>query len=546
MKISICQINPIISDFRHNTTLVMDAIEKSRESDCSLAVFPELTLMGYPPKDLLEKPAFISENLKYLEDLSSRIEGIHVLCGYVARNPDKNGKNLINCAALLKDGKIIGTGGKILLPSYDVFDETRYFEPAKENLLFDLQGKRIGVTICEDIWNVGDIEGIPRYSRNPVSELNARGMDILINISASPYTINKSRLRIAVLNNISRTYKIPVIYCNQVGGNDDLLFDGSSMVLDQFGRLIILGKEFESDMIIWDTDKDYQEIIDPWPDEEESLLNGLIMGTRDYAFKCGFRKVLIGLSGGIDSSLVAVIAQRSMGSENVMGVSMPSLYTSDVSINCARNLAENLKINFKEIPINDIFESYKNALSPSFEGLEEDVAEENIQARIRGNLLMALSNKFNLLLLTTGNKSETATGYCTLYGDMSGGLAVISDIPKTLCYRLARYINKDTEIIPKEIISRPPSAELRPGQTDQDSLPPYDVLDNIVEAIVEKNLSFDEIVALGYEPDLVKDILRRIVYNEYKRRQAPPGLKITSKAFGYGRRYPIARGGKLY
>jgi NAD+ synthase (glutamine-hydrolysing) len=546
MKISICQINPIIGDFRYNSGLIMKAVEKSRESGCSLAVFPELTLVGYPPKDLLEKPAFISENLKYLEDLSSRIEGIHVLCGYVDRNPDKNGKNLVNSVALLKDGKILGTGGKILLPSYDVFDETRHFEPAKENLLFDLQGKRIGVTICEDIWNVGDIEEIPRYSRDPVSELGVRGIDILINVSASPYTITKSRLRISVLKSISQRYKIPAIYCNQIGGNDDLLFDGSSMVLDQFGRLIILGKEFESDMIIWDTDKDYQEIIDPWPDEEESLLNGLIMGTRDYAFKCGFRKVLIGLSGGIDSSLVAVIAQRSMGSENVMGVSMPSLYTSDVSINCARNLAENLKINFKEIPINDIFESYKNALSPSFEGLEEDVAEENIQARIRGNLLMALSNKFNLLLLTTGNKSETATGYCTLYGDMSGGLAVISDIPKTLCYRLARYINKDTEIIPKEIISRPPSAELRPGQTDQDSLPPYDVLDNIVEAIVEKNLSFDEIVALGYEPDLVKDILRRIVYNEYKRRQAPPGLKITSKAFGYGRRYPIARGGKLY
>ena len=546
MKISICQINPIIGDFRYNSTLIMNAVEKSRESGCSLAVFPELTLLGYPPKDLLEKPVFISENLKYLKELSSRIKGIHALCGYVDRNPDKNGKNLVNSMALLKDGKILRTGGKILLPSYDVFDETRYFESAKESLLFELEGKRIGVTICEDIWNVGDIEEIPRYSRDPVSELVGRGIDILINVSASPYTITKSRLRMSVLKSISQKYKIPAVYCNQIGGNDDLLFDGSSMVLDQFGRLIILGKEFESDMIIWDTDKDYQEIIDPWPDEEESLLNGLIMGTRDYASKCGFRKVLMGLSGGIDSSLVAVIAQRAMGSENVMGVSMPSHYTSDVSINCARNLAENLKIHFKEMPINDIFESYKNALSPSFEGLGEDVAEENIQARIRGNLLMALSNKFNLLLLTTGNKSETATGYCTLYGDMSGGLAVISDIPKTLCYRLARYINRENEIIPKEIISRPPSAELKSGQTDQDSLPPYDVLDNIVEAVVEKNLSFDEIVALGHEPDIVKDVMTRIVYNEYKRRQAPPGLKITSKAFGYGRRYPIARGGKLY
>jgi len=548
MKISICQINPIIGDFSHNTTLVMDAVEKSRESGCSLVVFPELSLMGYPPKDLLEKPAFISENIKYLKDLSSAIKGIHVLCGYVDRDPDEKGKTLVNAVAVLGKRKILGTGGKILLPSYDVFDETRYFEPARESLLFELEGKRIGITICEDIWNMGDIEEIPipGYSRDPLSELGDRGMDMLINISASPYTINKSRLRMTVLNNISRTYKIPVIYCNQVGGNDDLLFDGSSMVLDHNGRLILLAKEFEPDMVIWDTTKDYKEITYPVSVEEESILRGLAMGTGDYASKCGFDSVLVGLSGGIDSSLVAVIAQRALGPENVTGVSMPSSYTSEISRHCAGSLAKNLNIRFKEIPIDDIFESYKSALSPSFKGLKEDVTEENIQARIRGNLLMALSNRFNSLLLTTGNKSETATGYCTLYGDMSGGLAVISDIPKTLCYRLARYINREREIIPEETISRAPSAELRPGQTDQDTLPPYEVLDSIVEAVVEKNLSFDEIVGQGHDPDVVEDILRRIASSEYKRRQAPPGLKITSKAFGYGRRYPIARGGKPY
>ena len=546
MKASLCQINPIIGDFIYNSSLIMKAVEDSRKSGCSLAIFPELSLMGYPPKDLLEKPAFISENLKYLESLASRIKDIHVLCGYVDRNQEDIGKPLINSVALLKDGKILNKGGKILLPAYDVFDETRYFEPAKESLLFELEGKRIGVTICEDIWNVGDIEAAPRYSQDPVKRLSAKGIDIMINISASPFTLNKTRLRMAVLKAISLKYNLPILYCNQVGGNDDLLFDGSSMVVDKSGRLILQAKEFEPDRIIWDSNEDYDEIGDYKTAEEESLLSGLIMGTRDYATKCGFKKVLVGLSGGIDSSLVAVIAQRAMGPENVIGVSMPSPFTSLMSRKCAGALAHNLKIDFREIPISDIFESYKTSLSSIFKGLSEDVTEENIQARIRGNILMALSNKFNVLLLTTGNKSETATGYCTLYGDMSGGLAVISDVPKTLCYRLARYINREGEIIPEDVITRPPSAELRNNQKDQDTLPPYDILDSIVEAVVEKNLSVDDIVAMGHDPDIVKDVLKRIVFNEHKRRQAAPGLKITSKAFGYGRRYPIARGRKPY
>lgn len=546
MKIALCQINPIIGDFEHNASLIIEAGEEARKSGCSLAVFPELSLLGYPPKDLLEKPAFIKENLNQLEILASRIKDIHILCGYVDKNPGKTGKPLINGIALIRNGRILKKGGKRLLPTYDVFDETRYFEPALESLVFDLEDQLVGVTVCEDIWNVGDIQGVPRYPLNPVEDLMDQGPSIHINLSASPYTLNKGALRQEILEGLSSRYHVPTILCNQVGGNDDLLFDGSSMVVDKQGRLILLAREFESDMLVWDSDMSYEEIKDPWPAEEESVLNGLIMGTRDYAQKCGFRNVLVGLSGGIDSSLVAVIAQKALGPENVMGVSMSSPYTSRMSREDARALAENLKIRFKEIPINRIFDSYKDALTPSFKGLEEDVTEENIQARIRGNLLMALSNKFNSLLLTTGNKSETATGYCTLYGDMSGGLAVISDIPKTMCYRLARHINQEGELIPERTISRPPSAELRPDQTDQDTLPPYEILDSIVEAVVEKNLAFEDIVALGHDPDHVTDLLRRIVTNEHKRRQAPPGLKITSKAFGYGRRYPIARGGRHY
>ncbi|MBN1626591.1 MAG: NAD+ synthase [Deltaproteobacteria bacterium] len=546
MKISICQINPIIGDFNHNLSLIIDAAEKAKKSGCKLAVFPEMALMGYPPRDLLEKPAFIDANLKYLQKLNLSVEGIYIISGYVDKNPEKIGKNLINSVAILRDGHMLGRGVKMLLPSYDVFDETRYFEPAMESLVFEIKGKKIGVTICEDIWNIGDIEEAPRYHTDPVAALKKRGIDILINISASPFTLSKACRRISVLKAASLKYGIPILYCNQVGGNDDLLFDGSSMVVDRHGRLILMAKEFEPDNIIWDSEKDYDELTYSNVHEEELLLKGLVMGARDYLKKCGFKKAILGLSGGIDSSLVAVIAKLAMGRENVMGVSLPSPFTSEISRECARKLAENLGIDFREIPITGMFESYKAALSPSFKGLKEDVTEENIQARIRGNILMALSNKFNALLLTTGNKSETATGYCTLYGDMCGGLAVISDVPKTLCYRLARHINREQEIIPSDVINRPPSAELRHNQRDQDTLPPYDILDGIVEAAVEKNLSQDEIIAMGYDSNIVRDVMKRIVFNEHKRRQAAPGLKITSKAFGYGRRYPIARGREIY
>ncbi|MBW1763722.1 MAG: NAD+ synthase [Deltaproteobacteria bacterium] len=546
MKIAICQTNPIIGDFKHNKSLILEAVGQAKTSGCSLVVFPELSIPGYPPKDLLGKPAFVKDNIDCLNELASQATGITLVCGFVDVDHASKTKSLFNSAALIRDGRVIDRGGKRLLPSYDVFDETRYFKPAPKSLIFELEGKSFGVTICEDIWNIGSFEGLPRYETDPVAELIKKGVDILLNISASPYTLNKPDLRTKILKSISKNHMIPAVYCNQVGGNDDLLFDGGSMVTDRLGRVIIHCREFKSDMVIWDTEKEYSEIKKPFDSEEETVLQGLIMGTRDYASKCGFKKVLIGLSGGIDSSLVAVIAQKALGPKNVTGVSMPSSYTSAMSRKDARKLSENLGIHFKEIPISTIFDSYKTTLAPIFQDLEENETEENIQARIRGNLLMALSNKFNALLLTTGNKSETAVGYCTLYGDMSGGLAVISDIPKTMCYRIARHINRNEETIPDRIITRPPSAELRPDQTDQDTLPPYEVLDSIIEAAVEKNLSYEEITAMGYEPDVVKDVLRRIMINEYKRLQAPPGLKVTSKAFGYGRRLPIAKGGKPY
>lgn len=546
MKIAVCQTNPIIGDFDYNTTLVEDAVHRAKRSGCHLIVFPELTLLGYPANDLLEKAAFINRNLILLDTLSSGIRGISVLCGYVARDTLKPVQTLTNCVALIKDGKVVGQGGKRLLPSYGVYEETRYFEPSRESLSFELCEKRLGVTICEDIWSAGDLSGVPQYDLDPVSELAASDIDILLNMSASPYSLKKGEFRLRVLQRLAKKHDIPVVYCNQVGGNDELLFDGSSMVVDRDGRLICMGKQFEPDFFIWDTDMEYEEIRDPWPSDEEALLKGLIMGTRDYAVKCGFKKVVVGLSGGLDSSLVAFIAREALGPVNVVGVSIPSQFTSEMSRKDAGELAGNLGIRFEEIPMDELFDGYKRALSPIFKGLAQDHTEENIQARIRGNLLMALSNKFGALLLSTGNKSELAMGYCTLYGDMCGGLAVLSDVYKTLCYRLANHINEERELIPRRIISRPPSAELRPCQTDQDTLPPYDVLDAILEATLERNLGPDEIVAEGQDPAVVTDVLRRLALNEYKRRQAAPGLQVTVKALGYGRRYPVARGKEVF
>jgi NAD+ synthase (glutamine-hydrolysing) len=546
MKIALCQTNPIIGHFEHNTALLRSRLEEARARGCSLAVFPELSLIGYPPRDLLERPAFVRDSREALERFAREVRGIHALCGFV--EPGKTGNRLINGAAILGEGRVLKRGGKRLLPTYDVFDEARYFEPAPRSLRFELQGLRVAVTVCEDIWNVGDIAElpIPLYDVHPVEELSARGMDLLVNISASPYTMGKPALRTDILKRLSARYDVPIVYCNQTGGNDDLLFDGSSMVVDREGRLAQAAPEFEEAVLYWDSEAEAGPVPAPWLDRTASVLEGLVMGTRDYTRKCGFRQALVGLSGGIDSALVAVIAARALGPENVIGVSMPSEFTSDMSREDARELSRNLGIRFEEIPIQDVFERFKEALSPLFRGMEEDETEENIQARVRGTLLMAVSNKLGALLLSTGNKSELAMGYCTLYGDMSGGLAVISDVPKTLCYRIARLINESGPIIPERIITRPPSAELRPDQTDQDTLPPYDLLDRILEDALERNMSQEEISARGFDPAVVAGVFRRLNLNEYKRRQAPPGLKVTSKAFGYGRRYPIARGGMDY
>jgi len=532
MKIAICQINPIIGDFEYNISLIKDATDQAKNSGCVLAIFPEMSLIGYPARGLLEKAAFITENIKQLNQFASKITDISILCGYIDRNSKKTGNPLINSVALIKDGKVRASGSKRLPSGYDAYGEARYFEPFRESLIFELDGKKCEVTICKNTWSEPDITD--------------SNIDIFINMSASPYSLGKPALRLNILKKLSQKYKLPAIFCNQVGGNDDLLFDGSSIVVDADGRLICLGRQFESDLLYWDTEKEYKEISDPWPSEEESVLSGLIMGTRDYVSKCGFEKVLVGLSGGLDSSLVAFIAGKAMGAKNVTGVSMPSPYTSEISKEDARELAKNLNIGFEEIPIHELIQVYKKALDPLFKSLKEDETEENIQARIRANILMAVSNKYNALLLAAGNKSELAMGYCTLYGDLSGGLAVISDIPKTMCYRVADFINKRKEIIPKRVISRPPSAELRPNQTDQDTLPPYDILDDILEATLEKNLGFDDIVERGHDPAIVKDVLRRLAYNEYKRRQAPLGLRITTKPFGSSRSYPIARGRQVF
>ncbi len=543
MKIALSQANPIIGHFEHNMGLMRRSLEEAGARGCDLVVFPELSIMGYPPRDLLERPAFVDESLRALERFARDVHGIHAVCGFV--EPAEKGKDgrLYNRAALLGSGRILARGGKRLLPTYDVFDETRYFDPVEKSLRFELQGLVFGVTVCEDIWNVGDIAGVPRYDVYPVEDLVDRGMDILINISASPYTMHKPALRMEILKYLSSRHRVPIVYCNQVGGNDDLIFDGSSMVVDRKGRLVHSAPEFEEALLVWDTNGKGMEISNPWLEREESILKGLVMGTRDYALKCGFKRLLVGLSGGLDSSLVAVIAAKALGPENVTGISMPSQYTSAMSREDARLLAANLGIHFEEIPIQGLFEDFKKSLAPLFMGLEEDVTEENIQARVRGTLLMAVSNKLDALLLSTGNKSETAMGYCTLYGDMNGGLAVISDVPKTLCYRLAMLINCMGRVIPERAITRPPSAELRHNQTDQDILPPYDVLDQILELVVEKGLSREQTVMKGFDPAVVADVFRRLNMNEYKRRQAPPGLKVTTKAFGYGRRYPIARGG---
>ena len=540
MKIALAQLNPTVGDLAGNEARILAAYRRGVEAGVEMVVFPELVITGYPPRDLLHKSRFIPDNLAALERLAAASGATGLLVGFVGLNDRRPGREATNSVALLQHGKILATRAKMLLPTYDVFDEDRYFEPAQENAPVDFNGQKIGLTICEDVWNDEAFWDERRYLRNPARELVEAGAEILFNVSASPWHLGKDRLRVEMLSSLVAQIRRPFVYCNAIGGNDELLFDGASLAFDAAGRLITQGAMFSEDFLILDTDT--AEPITPTSlADEEALYRALVLGVRDYFQKCGFKSAVLGLSGGIDSALTAVIAVEALGAENVRGVSLPSQYSSQGSLDDARILAENLGIRYDIVPIQPVFEPVKGQLTDIFAGRSEDTTEENIQARLRGVILMAMSNKFGSLLLTTGNKSELAVGYCTLYGDMCGGLAVISDVPKTMVYRLSEWINRDREIIPRASITKPPSAELRPDQTDQDSLPPYDVLDAILEAYVVGGKSRAEIVAAGFDQPTVERVARLIDLNEYKRRQAAPGLKITSKAFGVGRRMPIAQ-----
>ncbi|MCC7519414.1 MAG: NAD+ synthase [Verrucomicrobiae bacterium] len=538
MKIALAQINSIVGDLRGNEAKILAAYRAGVAAGAEIVVFPELAITGYPPRDLLHRTGFIQGNLATLDRLAAATEETAMLVGYAGRNEARPGRETMNAAALLHRGKILATRAKSLLPTYDVFDEDRYFEPARENPVVEFKGHKIGITICEDVWNDEGFWGNRRYHRDPARELADAGAEILFNLSASPWHLGKEAVRERMLSQLAAGLGRLLVYCNAVGGNDELVFDGGSAVFDARGRRIAGGEMFREDLIVFETHD--APAAAPALCDEEKLFRALTIGLHDYLHKCGFRSALLGLSGGIDSALVAAIAAEALGRENVRGVSLPSQYSSKGSLDDARKLSENLGILCDTIPIQPIFEASLQQLRVAFAGRPEDTTEENLQARLRGLLLMALSNKSGAMLLTTGNKSEIAVGYCTLYGDMCGGLAVISDVPKTMVYRLAKWINREREVIPSSSITKAPSAELRPNQTDQDSLPPYEVLDAILLAYVEEGKSRDEIVNAGFEKTTVDRVVHLIDAAEYKRRQAAPGLKVTSKAFGLGRRMPIA------
>ncbi len=549
MKVALGQINTTIGDIDGNVDKMIAFAINARQGGARLIIFPELAVCGYPPMDLLLKDSFVHANLRGLDKLRQSVEGISVLVGFVDTNHG-NGRPLYNACALLEDGEIKARRYKTLLPSYDVFDEDRYFEPAREYMPVTIDGISVGISICEDIWNSKQINTKPRYLIDPIERIVEQHPQLLVNISASPFSIGKEHIRHELVRNQARKHGIPIIYVNQVGGNDELIFDGRSIVVNADGELIARGNEFTEDLIYVDIEPGEKSvqvlngIIRPSADDRTiNSYKAVVLGTKDYVRKCGFTKTVIGLSGGIDSAVTAAIAVKALGSENVVGIAMPSPFSSQHSLDDAAALAKNLGMEYLVIPIEKAMIAYNEMLSPAFEGTNRDVSEENIQARIRGSILMAMSNKFNYLVLTTGNKSELAVGYCTLYGDMCGGIAVISDLLKTLVYDLAKYINEEAgkEIIPRSTIEKPPSAELRPNQTDQDSLPPYVVLDGILQAYVEQRRKPDEIVRLGYKPEVVMDVINKTDRSEYKRHQAAPGLKVTTRAFGVGWRMPIAQ-----
>ena len=541
MKIALGQINPTVGDFSGNAAKIIDFAQRAKSAEAGLILFPELSVCGYPPRDLVERPSFVARNRESAERIAAATTGIAVISGLVTPADSDTGKSAMNSAALLMDGKIAFLQSKMLLPTYDVFDEMRNFAPAKSQQLFPFCGNRMALTICEDAWNDKRFWSKRLYTVDPVESLVREGGNFVLNISASPFWIGKREFRRDMLASIARQHKVPVALVNQVGGNDSLVFDGSSLVLNREGKIIAQGRSFDEDLIYFDSRDLTGEMHQQIPGDEASAYSALVLGTRDYIRKCGFQKAIIALSGGIDSALTAVIAADAVGPENVIGVGMPGPYSSQGSIDDARSLAKNLGIRFELLSINPAYEAYRQTLRDVFAGLKEDVTEENIQSRARGMLLMALSNKFGAIVLSTGNKSELGVGYCTLYGDMVGGLAVISDVPKTLVYGLAEYVNSRRPVIPRASIEKPPSAELRPDQKDSDSLPPYEVLDAVLEDYVEDSHAAERIAAdRGIDIGTVRRVIRMVDRAEYKRQQAAPGLKISPKAFGYGRRFPIA------
>jgi NAD+ synthase/NAD+ synthase (glutamine-hydrolysing) len=588
MRIALAQINPTVGDIAGNADLIRRAIDDAKQRDADLVVFPELAIIGYPPKDLLLKPAVIEQCVAAVGELAAHCTGLAAIIGYPAPSDCAEGRSLYNAAAFCAHGVIAHRHVKSLLPTYDVFDERRYFEPGPRLDLTEFQGVKLGISVCEDMWNDRDIFARPLYHDNPIDELAALGARLFINCSASPFVVDKHDFRIKLMSHAARRYKLPLLYCNQVGGNDELIFDGCSCAFDAAGTLIAQAKAFEEDLLIVDLPElgyDYgagsavscggvtwragpspapvkpadaagpahpAARIVPHYQGVESIYHALVLGLRDYCRKCGFKSIVLGLSGGIDSALTAALAVAAIGKDHVRGVAMPSRFSSDHSVKDARDLAARLGIQFDIIPIEPAHRAFEVMLADVFAGRQPDVAEENVQARIRGVTLMAMSNKFGSLLVTTGNKSELAVGYCTLYGDMCGGLAVISDVPKTTVWQLSRWINDSDHsplrqayggpVIPDSSINKIPSAELRPNQTDQDSLPPYPVLDQIIERYVEREQSARQIIAeTGHDADTVLRMVRLIDINEYKRKQAAPGLKVTGRAFGFGRRMPIAQ-----
>lgn len=536
-------MNPTVGDFDGNARKIFGFTERAAQGGASLVLFPELAVCGYPPADLLEKPAFVARAGKVMEEIAAHTADgkIAILCGYVTPAHHGTGKHVMNSAALLRNGRVEFVQSKMLLPFYDVFDEQRYFAPAQRQHLIAIEGWKVALTICEDAWNDKSFWENRLYTIDPVEELMRSGGSLVLNISASPYWRGKRQTRREMLSAVARRHGVPVLMVNQVGGNDSLVFDGSSLALGRNGELIAQAKSFEEDLIFIDVESLTGDIHPQTENEDEAIYRALVLGTRDYVRKCGFSKVIVGLSGGIDSALVAAIATEAVGKQNVLTLGMPSPYSSPGSIDDSRRLAENLGIRFEVLPIRALFDEYNRTLAPLFGGLQPDITEENIQSRIRGALLMAASNKFSSLVLTTGNKSETSTGYCTLYGDMVGALAVIGDVFKTEVYALCRHINREREIIPAAILEKAPSAELRPDQKDTDSLPSYDVLDPLLEAYVER-YETPEVIAedRNLDIELVRRVVKLVERSEYKRQQAAPVLKVTAKAFGMGRRFPIA------